>query len=180
MTIPFVGPLTGAHGVATAGTVAGLLGFVAKAGAFVFGSGLAIVPFLYGGLVRDFHWLSERQFLDVVAVAMITPGPVVVFVGYLVAGAVGGSAAALTVCAPPFFIMIVTVPYYRRFARMRRSTHSCEGVTAAAVGEIAGAAVVLGRRAIVDWQTGAIATATFIGLLVTKKIPEPLLIIAAA
>jgi chromate transporter len=183
MAISVAGPLlTGAHGVATAGTVATLFGFFAKAGAFVFGSGLAIVPFLYGGVVRDFHWLSERQFLDAVAVAMITPGPVVItaaFVGYLVAGAVGGSAAALAVFAPPFLIVIAAAPYYRRFARNAQVNAFVRGVTAAAVGAIAGAAVVLGRRAIVDWQTGVIALATFVGLSVTKKIPEPLLIIAA-
>ena len=61
--------------------------FFAKAGAFVFGSGLAIVPFLYGGVVTEHHWLTEKQFVDAVAVAMITPGPVVItvgFIGYLV------------------------------------------------------------------------------------------------
>jgi chromate transporter len=183
MTAPTIAPLmTGAHGVATAGTLWTLFGFFAKAGAFVFGSGLAIVPFLYGGVVRDFHWLTERQFLDAVAVAMITPGPVVItaaFIGYLVAGVVGSSTAALAVFAPPFFIVIIAAPYYRRFARNPQVNAFVRGVTAAAVGAIAGAAVVLGRRAIVDWQTGAIALITFVGLLVTKKIPEPLLIIGA-
>jgi chromate transporter len=183
LALPFMGPLmTGAHGVATAGTVWTLFGFFAKAGAFVFGSGLAIVPFLYGGVVRDYHWLSERQFLDAVAVAMITPGPVVItaaFIGYLVAGAVGSSAAALAVFAPPFFIVILAAPYYRRFARNPQVNAFVRGVTAAAVGAIAGAAVVLGRRAIVDGQTGAIALITFLGLMATKKIPEPLLIIGA-
>jgi len=183
MTVPTIGPLmTGAHGVATTGTLWTLFGFFAKAGAFVFGSGLAIVPFLYGGVVRDFHWLTERQFLDAVAVAMITPGPVVItaaFIGYLVAGAVGSSAAALAVFAPPFFIVILAAPYYRRFAQNPHVNAFVKGVTAAAVGAIAGAAVVLGRRAIVDWQTGLIALITFVGLLVTKKIPEPLLIIGA-
>src|SRR5688500_20110063 len=61
--------------------------FFFKAGAFVFGSGLAIVPFLYGGVVKEYGWLNEQQFLDAVAVAMITPGPVVItvgFIGYLV------------------------------------------------------------------------------------------------
>ncbi|MFX6035945.1 chromate transporter, partial [Acinetobacter baumannii] len=61
--------------------------FFAKAGAFVFGSGLAIVPFLYGGVVTEHQWLNEKQFVDAVAVAMITPGPVVItvgFIGYLV------------------------------------------------------------------------------------------------
>src|SRR6184192_4720239 len=89
--------LTGIHGVATVATVGILFVFFLKAGAFVFGSGLAIVPFLYGGVVVKFHWLTERQFVDAVAIAMITPGPVVItaaFIGYLVAGPLGAIVAA--------------------------------------------------------------------------------------
>src|SRR2546426_3646865 len=114
---------TGVHGLATAGTIWTLFEFFAKAGAFVFGSGLAIVPFLYGGVVGQFHWLTERQFLDAVAVAMITPGPVVIaasFIGYLVAGPVGATLAALAVFAPPYLIVIIGAPYYRRFAQNRQ------------------------------------------------------------
>jgi chromate transporter len=181
--VSVIGPLmTGTHGVATTSTIWTLFVFFAKAGAFVFGSGLAIVPFLYGGVVRDFHWLSERQFLDAVAVAMITPGPVVItagFIGYLVAGAMGSSIAALAVFAPPFLIVILAAPYYRRFARNPQVNAFVRGVTAAAVGAIAGAAFVLGRRAIIDWQTASIAAFTWLGLLAGKKIPEPLLIVAA-
>src|SRR5439155_4060574 len=99
--------LTGIHGVASVGTVGLLFVFFLKAGAFVFGSGLAIVPFLYGGVVVKFHWLTERQFVDAVAVAMITPGPVVItsaFIGFLVAGPVGAIVAAAAVFAPPCLI----------------------------------------------------------------------------
>jgi len=109
---------TGLHGVATGSVLGTLTFFFLKAGAFVFGSGLAIVPFLYGGVVSQYHWLSEHQFVDAIAVAMITPGPVVItaaFIGYLVAGLVGGVAAAGAVFAPPFLIVIVAAPYYRRF-----------------------------------------------------------------
>jgi chromate transporter len=174
--------MTGAHGVAGAGTVWTLFVFFSKAGAFAFGSGLAIVPFLYGSIVRDFHWLSERQFLDAVAVAMITPGPVVItagLIGYLVAGTIGSVAAALAVFALPFLIVIIAAPYYRRFTRDPQVNAFVRGVTAAAVRAIAGAAVVLRRRAIVDWKTAAIGTMTLIGLLTSRKIPEPFLIIAS-
>src|SRR5437773_1371260 len=95
--------LTGVHGLASLGTLGLLSLFFLKAGAFVFGSGLAIVPFLYGGVVVKFHWLTERQFVDAVAVAMITPGPVVItaaFIGYLVAGPLGAVVAACAVFAP--------------------------------------------------------------------------------
>src|SRR5205807_1413221 len=111
--------LTGVQGTAPMSLVWSLSIFFLKAGTFVFGSGLAIVPFLYGGVVTQFHWLTERQFLDAIAVAMITPGPVVItaaFIGYLVAGLLGGIAAAIAVFAPPFLIVLIAAPYYRRFA----------------------------------------------------------------
>src|SRR5216683_2235080 len=172
---------TGALGPATAAAVGTLFLFFLKAGAFVFGSGLAIVPFLYGGVVGKFHWLTERQFLDAVAVAMITPGPVVItagFIGYLVAGAIGAVLAALAVFAPPYLIVIAGAPYYRRFAKNLQVKAFVQGVTAAAVGAIAGAAFILGRRSLIDLPTVSIAVATF-GLLSFKKIPEPVLILAA-
>jgi len=173
--------VTGALGPATAATVGTLFLFFLKAGAFVFGSGLAIVPFLYGGVVGKFHWLTERQFVDAVAVAMITPGPVVItagFVGYLVAGPIGGMLAALAVLVPPYLIVIAGAPYYRRFARNLQVKAFVQGVTAAAVGAIAGAAFILGRRSLIDPPTVLIAVVTF-GLLSFKRIPEPLLILAA-
>jgi chromate transporter len=174
--------LTGIHGIATLGTVGVLFLFFLKAGAFVFGSGLAIVPFLYGGAVVKFHWLTERQFVDAVAVAMITPGPVVItagFIGYLVAGFIGATLAALAVFAPPYVIVLIGSPYYRRFAQNRQVKAFVQGVTAAAVGAIAGAAFILARRSIVDWPTLMIGGVTLAILLRTKKVPEPLLILAA-
>jgi chromate transporter len=172
---------TGALGPATAATVVTLSLFFLKAGAFVFGSGLAIVPFLYGGVVGKFHWLTERQFLDAVAVAMITPGPVVItagFIGYLVAGPLGATVAVLAVFAPPYFIVIFGAPYYRLFAQNQQVKAFVQGVTAAAVGAIAGAAFILGRRSLIDLPTVAIAVITF-GLLNFKRIPEPVLILSA-
>src|SRR5712664_1177753 len=173
---------TGLLGPATAATVGTLFLFFLKAGAFVFGSGLAIVPFLYGGVVGKFHWLTERQFLDAVAVAMITPGPIVItsdFIGYLVAGPLGACAAALAVFLPPYLLVIFGAPYYRRFAQNRQVKAFVQGVTAAAVGAIAGAAFILSRRALVDLPTILIALLSFAVLLGFKKILEPLLILAA-
>lgn len=179
-----VGPglVTGLLGAASAGTVASVFFFFLKAGAFVFGSGLAIVPFLYGGVVGKFHWLTERQFLDAVAVAMITPGPIVItsgFIGYLVAGPLGACAAAVAVFLPPYLLVIFVAPYYRRFAQNRQVKAFVQGVTAAAVGAIAGAAAILSRRALVDLPTVLIALITFVALVWLKKIPEPILIVAA-
>jgi chromate transporter len=156
--------------------------YFAEAGAFVFGSGLAIVPFLHRGVVDQFHWLSERQFLDAVAVAMITPGPVVItvaFVGFLVAGFAGASIAAAGVFLPPWLFVIVLAPQFKRWASNLEVKAFVSGVTSAAAGAIAGAAIVLGRRAIVDVTTAAICLITLALLIKARKIPEPVLILAA-
>jgi len=156
--------------------------YFTEAGAFVFGSGLAIVPFLHGGVVDDFHWLTERQFLDAVAVAMITPGPVVItvaFIGFLVAGLSGAVVSAIGVFLPPYLIVIFLAPHFRRWSANARVKIFVAGVTAAAAGAIAGAAYVLGRRAIVDLPTAAICLATLALLIKARKIPEPIVILAA-
>ena len=176
-----VGNFVGSADGAASSAIGTLFLFFLKAGAFVFGSGLAIVPFLYGGVVGRFHWLTERQFVDAVAVAMITPGPVVItagFIGYLVAGVAGAAAAAIAVFVPPYLIVIVGAPYYRRFAKNLQVKAFVQGVTAAAVGAIAGAAFILGKRSLVDVPTILIAVATF-ALLTFKRLPEPLLILVA-
>src|SRR5712671_4313774 len=129
--------VAGLDGPATLPVLWKILVFFIGAGAVVFGSGLAIVPFLHGGVVGDFHWLNERQFLDAVAVAMITPGPVVITVAFI------------------------------------------DGVTAAATGAIAGAAYVLGRRALIDLPTLAIFVVTMLALVKLRKVPEPVVILAA-
>jgi chromate transporter len=167
---------------ASMGTFGQVLVFFTKAGLFVFGSGLAIVPFLHGGVVVEHRWLTERQFLDAVAVAMITPGPVVItvaFIGYLVAGMSGAIAAALGVFLPVYAVVVLVAPYYKRFNKNPQLHAFVRGVTAAATGAIAGAVVVLARRAIHDWITLAIAV-VITAILFKWKIPEPLLIAAAA
>lgn len=173
--------VTGMSGPA-AGELWRIAWYFTEAGAFVFGSGLAIVPFLHGGVVDQFHWLDERQFLDAVAVAMITPGPVVItvaFIGFLVAGPAGGLLAAAGVFLPPFAVVLLFAPNVRRWSKDARVKAFVAGVTAAAAGAIGGAAFILARRAIVDIPTGAIALATFAALTRLKKAPEPIVILAA-
>ena len=157
-----------------------ILGFFGKAGAFVFGSGLAIVPFLYGGVVRGHGWLTDRQFLDAVAVAMITPGPVVItvgFIGFLVAGFAGACAAALGTFLPCYLFTILPAPYFKKYGKVPGVAAFVDGVTAAAVGTIAGAVFVLGRRSIVDRTTAAVALAS--AVLVWRRVPEPVIVLAA-
>jgi chromate transporter len=167
---------------ASVGVLWKILGYFAGAGLFVFGSGLAIVPFLYGGVVQQFHWLTERQFIDAVAVSMITPGPVVItvaFIGYLVAGLAGATLAAIGVFLPVYLVVVFVAPHFHRVAKNRQVKVFVDGVTAAATGAIAGAAVILGRRSLLDLPTVLIALATLALLLAPRKIPEPVLIVAA-
>jgi chromate transporter len=180
--LPLPAVVAGLGGSASGDTLPQILWFFTKAGAFVFGSGLAIVPFLYGGVVQQYRWLDDRQFLDAVAVAMLTPGPVVItvaFIGYLVAGQAGALMAALGVFLPVWLFVVVPYPWFDRFSENPQVKAFVRGVTAAAAGAIAGACVVLARRAIVDPPTLGIAVAA---LLVTwrARVPEPLLIAAAA
>ena len=158
-----------------------ILLFFTKAGAFVFGSGLAIVPFLHQGVVQQFAWLNEQQFLDAVAVAMITPGPVVItvaFIGYLVASLAGATAAAIGIFLPVYLLTIIPAPWFRRNRDNPQLKAFVQGATASATGAITGAVIVLGQRAIYDLPTALIAFMTLI-VLVRFKIPEPILIILA-
>jgi chromate transporter len=174
--------VTGLHGPASGETMARILGFFAKAAVVVFGSGLAVVPFLHGGVVGDYGWLTERQFLDAVAVSMITPGPVVItvaFIGYLVAGPVGGVIAAIGMFLPTYLAVVLAAPWFHRVTANRRLKAAVDGVTAAATGAIAGAVVVLGPRAITDGATIGIALVTLLVLIRVRRVPEPLVILAA-
>ncbi len=163
--------------------LAQLSAFFAKAGAFVFGSGLAIVPFLYGGVVHDYQWLNERQFVDAVAVAMITPGPVVItvgFIGYLIAGLPGAVVAALGTFLPCYLFTVLPAPYFKKYGKRPDLLAFVAGVTAAAIGAITGAVIVLAERSIVDLLTALMALVT-VGLLwKVKKLPEPVLVAIAA
>jgi chromate transporter len=180
VSLLFAPRMLGVFGVG--GTVLQIFVYFAKAGMFVFGSGLAVVPFLYGGVVQGHHWLTDRQFVDAVAVAMITPGPVVItvaFIGYLVAGVVGGTAAALGIFLPVYLVVVVLAPSYKRWAKNPQLNAFVRGVTGAATGAIAGAVVVLARRSVYDLPTILICAAS-LAVLFRWKIPEPIIIGGAA
>jgi chromate transporter len=155
----------------------------AKAGAFVFGSGLAIVPFLYAGVVHDHRWLTERQFVDAVAVAMLTPGPVVITVGvigYLIAGLPGACVATLGTFLPCYLFTILPTPYFKKYGKRPALVALVDGVTAAAIGAIVGAVIVLAERSIVDTVTTLVALVTIGAIWRFKKVPEPLVVAVAA
>lgn len=166
-----------------AGTLGKIAIFFAKAGAFVFGSGLAIVPFLHAGVVIENHWLTEQQFVDAVAVAMITPGPVVItvgFIGYLVAGFPGATVAALATFLPCYLLTVLPAPYFKRIAKNQSVKAFVDGITAAVVGALVGAVIVIATRSILDIPTALIAVAVVLSLFYSKKIQEPYLILIAA
>ncbi len=157
--------------------------FFAKAGAFVFGSGLAIVPFLHAGVVKEYHWLNEQQFLDAVAVAMITPGPVVItvgFIGYLVAGFPGATVAALATFLPCYLFTILPAPYFKKISKNSSIKAFVDGITAAVVGALVGAVIVIATRSIIDIPTALIAIVSLIVLIYFKKMQEPYIILIAA
>ncbi|GFE57576.1 chromate efflux transporter [Geobacter sp. AOG1] len=166
---------------ASAPKLSGLLFFFLKAGAFTFGSGLAIVPFLHQGVVLGHHWLTEQQFLDAVAVGIITPGPVVItaaFVGYLTAGFWGSIVAAAAVFLPVYFFVLFIGRHIIRHRGNTRLQGFIRGATAAASGAIAGASVILGEQSIYDAVTVATAAGSFI--LLVLKVPEPAIVAAGA
>ncbi len=164
-------------------TLSEIAWFFTKAGAFVFGSGLAIVPFLHAGTVTEQHWLTENQFIDAVAVAMITPGPVVItvgFIGYLVNGFAGAVVAARATFLPFFLFTVLLAPSFKKIAKNNAVKAFVEGITAAVMGALAGAVMVIAARSITDITTALIALAAVLALLYIKKIPEPYIILAGA
>jgi chromate transporter len=157
--------------------------FFIKAGTFVFGSGLAIVPFLHGGVVKEFGWLTEKQFVDAVAVAMITPGPVVItvgFIGYLVAGFPGACVAALATFLPCYLFTVALAPSFKKIAKNASIKAFVEGITASVVGALVGSVFVIGMRSIIDIPTALITVLSVLALLFVKKVQEPQIIAIAA
>jgi len=157
--------------------------FFLKAGAFVFGSGLAIVPFLHGGVVKEFGWLNENQFLDAVAVAMITPGPVVItvgFIGYLVAGFPGACVAALATFLPCYLFTVALAPSFKKIAKNISIKAFVDGITASVIGALVGSVIIIGARSIVDIPTAVLAIAAIMAIIYVKKLQEPYLIGIAA
>ena len=162
----------------SADILAQILLFFTKAGAFVFGSGLAIIPFLQQGVVQQFGWLNEHQFLDAVAVAMITPGPVVItvaFIGFLVAGFAGAVMASIGIFLPVYLFTILPAPWFKRHRDNTQLKAFVDGATASATGAITGAVIVLGARAIIDLPTALIGLIS-LGVLWRYKISEPILV----
>jgi chromate transporter len=180
--IPAAAPAAAAAPVAAGSTLGKLLLFFLKAGSLTFGSGLVIVPFLEQGLVQQYGWLSEREFLVAVAIGMISPGPVVItatFVGYLVAGFWGSLVSTVGIFLPSFLLVLIVAPLLARHRENPNVQGFVKGAYGAAIGTILGACVLLGRIAIGDWLTALVAVVC-LGVLFRWKVSNPLLIAATA
>ena len=173
----------GRIGRATAVSVLPLFFFFLKTGLLVFGSGLVIVPFLKTQVVDQFHWLTNREFLDSVAIGMISPGPVVItatFVGYLMSGLAGALAATAGIFAAPVLFTILATPLLLRYRSHPVVAGFVRGVSVTVVGVLAGTTYLVGKEAIGDWLTALIAVASLAVIILFKRIPEPLVIAAGA
>ena len=175
--------IAGASGIAFTGSQLGeLFGYFLKVGSTVFGSGLTIVPFLHSGVVKDYQWVTEQQFLDAVAIAMITPGPIVItvaFIGFMAAGVVGASLAAIGTFLPVYFFTVIPAPYFDRWTKISWLRNFVTGLTAAAVGATLGAAALIASATLVNLVGLGLTLSTLVLLWKIKKVPEPLLILAA-
>jgi chromate transporter len=178
-----VAPVLAQLAPTASGSILGkLLLFFLKAGSLTFGSGLVIVPFLEQGLVQQFGWLDQRQFLIAVAIGMISPGPVVItatFVGYLVAGFWGSVVSTIGIFLPSFLLVLIAAPLLARHRGNLNVQGFVKGAYAAAIGTILGACILLGRIAVGDWLTALIGLVS-LAILFRWKVSNPLLIAATA
>jgi len=175
----FVWLFNGENGQATSESLGQIAWFFIKAGTIVFGGGLAILPYLQQGVVYDFHWLTEHQFLDAVAVAMVTPGPLLIsvaFIGYLIAGLAGAITATIATLLPCYILVITIAPYYHKNSQHPHMISFAKGISSAAIGALAGASVMLAMAAFVDTYVIALS-ALCLSALVFLRVPGVFLIV---
>jgi chromate transporter len=137
------------------------------------------VPFLREGVVHQHHWLTQREFLDAVAMGLITPGPVVItatFIGYLVGGFVGAVLATIAIFTPIYLGVVIPSRWFVRHRDHPALQGFVKGATAAAAGAIGGATIVLTKNAIVDYKTAIIAILALV-LLWRFKLKEPYIVL---
>jgi chromate transporter len=163
---------------ASAGSTGALAWTAFKVGALSFGGGFVIIPLMQGDAVHAYHWMTDGEFLNAVALGQITPGPVVATVaavGYAAHGLPGGLLAALVAFAPSFSFILLGG---RRFAQLRNNQRArafLDGAGPAAIGAILGAAIVLAGALQEAWQFAILAGAGVALLILKRGIVETLL-----
>ena len=162
--------VAGAATTATGGALA-LVWTAFKVGALSYGGGFVIIPLMQGDAVRHYHWMTDAQFLDAVALGQITPGPVVqtvAVVGYAAAGLAGGLLAAAVAFTPSFLFVLVGAPRFDRLRHNPRARAFLDGAGPAAIGAIIGVAVPLAAALGEPWQYGLLAAGA-VALLALRR-----------
>jgi len=142
-----------------------------KIGAVLYGSGYVLLAFLRADFVERLGWLTDRQLLDAVAVGQVTPGPVfttATFIGFLLAGWTGAVLATVAIFLPSFVFVAASRPLLPRLRGSRRAAAFLDGVNVAALGLMAAVTWQLGRAAVVDPLTAALALAAAVLLVRTR------------
>ena len=171
--------------LATAAATGGLgaLAWVAlKVGALSYGGGFVIIPLMQGDAVNGYHWMTDAQFLNAVALGQITPGPVVATitaVGYAAHGVAGALLAAAVAFAPSFSFILLGGGRFERLRSNQGAREFLDGAGPAAIGAILGAAVVLAGVLQEAWQFAVLAAAAIALLLLKRGVVETLLVAGA-
>jgi chromate transporter len=176
--IGLLGAGSASASVVPAVSLASLFLFFLKVGSVLFGSGYVLLAFLRADLVERWHWLSERQLLDAIAVGQMTPGPVfttATFVGYLLAGKSGAVLATVGIFLPAFVFVAASGPLLRWLRRSATMRSFLDGVNVASLALMAVVAFQLGRAAVVDVVTAVIAIASG-ALLLHRRVDSTWLI----
>src|SRR5204863_2337626 len=163
--------LGAAFGVPAAVSLWTLFATFLKIGSVLFGSGYVLLAFLRADFVERLGWLTERQLLDAVAVGQVTPGPVfttATFIGFLLAGWTGAVLATVAIFLPSFVFVAASRPLLPRLRGSRRAAAFLDGVNVAALGLMAAVTWQLGRAAVVDPFTAALALVAAVLLVRTR------------
>ena len=164
---------------ATAGAGFGALAWTAfKVGALSFGGGFVIIPLMQGDAVHTYHWMSDTQFLNAVALGQVTPGPVVATVaavGYAAHGLAGGLLAAVVAFTPSFSFVLLGGERFERLRGNASARAFLDGAGPAAIGAIFGAAIPLASALSERWQVGVLAVAAIALLALRLGVVETLL-----
>ena len=150
-----------------------------KVGALAFGGGFVIIPLMQGDAVHVYHWMTDAQFLNAVALGQVTPGPVVstvAAVGYAAHGLPGGLLAAAVAFAPSFSFILLGGGRFERLRENASARAFLDGAGPAAIGAILGAAVTLAGALSEGWQVGVLSAAAIALLVIGRGIVETLLL----
>ena len=171
------------HRIGASGGIAALAWTALKVGALSFGGGFVIIPLMQGDAVHVYHWMTDAQFLNAVALGQITPGPVVstvAAVGYAAHGLSGGLVAAAVAFVPSFSFILLGGGRFEQLRGSAKARSFLDGAGPAAIGAILGAAITLAGALSEPWQFAILAGAATLLLALGRGIVATLLLAGAA